>query len=98
MCDYSLHAFATRPAEVGETLVSTKSALLLREALRALVTRKSLSAFVPGPRSHSKRMPKRTGWYFEKRLAIDWRGFAKSIPKNLMCIMTLSNSLPARSF
>jgi hypothetical protein len=24
MCDYSLHAFATRPAEVGETLVSTK--------------------------------------------------------------------------
>jgi hypothetical protein len=24
MCDYSLHAVATRPAEVGETLVSTK--------------------------------------------------------------------------
>jgi hypothetical protein len=24
MCDYSLHAFATRPAEVAETLVSTK--------------------------------------------------------------------------
>jgi hypothetical protein len=24
MCDYSLHAFATRPAEAGETLVSTK--------------------------------------------------------------------------
>jgi hypothetical protein len=24
MCDYSLHAVATRPAEIGETLVSTK--------------------------------------------------------------------------
>jgi hypothetical protein len=24
MCDYSLHAVATRPAEVAETLVSTK--------------------------------------------------------------------------
>ncbi len=24
MCDYSLHAVATRPAEVGEALVSTK--------------------------------------------------------------------------
>jgi hypothetical protein len=24
MCDYSLHAVATRPAEVGETLVSTR--------------------------------------------------------------------------
>jgi hypothetical protein len=24
MCDYSLHAVATRPAEVGETVVSTK--------------------------------------------------------------------------
>ena len=23
MCDYSLHAIASRPAEVGETLVST---------------------------------------------------------------------------
>ena len=23
MCDYSLHAVATRPAEVGETLIST---------------------------------------------------------------------------
>jgi hypothetical protein len=23
MCDYSMHALATRPAEVGETLIST---------------------------------------------------------------------------
>jgi hypothetical protein len=52
MCDYSLHAVATRPAEVAETLVSTK----FREglgALRARTIRKSRSAFVPGPSSHS---------------------------------------------
>jgi len=41
MCDYSLHAVATRPAKVAETLVSTKfSTGGGRGALRALTIRK----------------------------------------------------------
>ena len=54
MCDYSLHAVATRPAEVAETLVSTKFNLRGLTALRARTIRKSRSAFVPGPSSHSR--------------------------------------------
>jgi hypothetical protein len=42
-------------------------------------------------------MLKRAGWCFEKTLAIDWLGFAKSTPKNLFIITTLSNSLTAQS-
>jgi hypothetical protein len=55
MCDYSLHAVATRPAEVAETLVSTNfSTGTHGTALRARTIRKSRSAFVPGPNSHSR--------------------------------------------
>jgi hypothetical protein len=57
MCDYSLHAVATRPAEVAETLVSTEFST---GTLRALTIRKSRSAFVLGPRSHSRKTFKLT--------------------------------------
>jgi len=40
MCDYSLHAVATRPAKVAEILVSTKFSTGGRGALRALTIRK----------------------------------------------------------
>ena len=49
MCDYSLHAVATRPAEVAETL-SRPTFQPGLTALRARTIRKSRSAFVLGPR------------------------------------------------
>jgi hypothetical protein len=45
MCDYSLHAVATRPAEVAETLVSTNF---------STGTHGFASPDDPGPRSHSR--------------------------------------------
>jgi hypothetical protein len=52
MCDYSLHAVATRPAEVAETLVSTK----FQGGTRGFASPnhpKVAVCFVPGPSSHS---------------------------------------------
>jgi hypothetical protein len=51
MCDYSLHAVATRPAEVAETLVSTNFSTGTHGFASPDESR---SAFVPGPRSHSR--------------------------------------------
>ena len=56
MCDYSLHAVATRPADVAETWVSTNF-IRGHGALRALTIHTSLSAFAPGPRSLSEGCP-----------------------------------------
>ncbi len=41
MCDYSLHAMATRPAEVGETVVTT--------TFRGTSTRGSADGYGPEP-------------------------------------------------
>jgi len=76
MCDYSLHAVTSRPAEVAETLVSTKFQSTTTRGLPARTIRGSPSAFVPGPRSPSRMTCVPTGYCFARTSAIGWRGFA----------------------
>jgi hypothetical protein len=97
MCDYSLHAVATRPAEVAETLVSTKFHATTR-GFASPNDRRGAVCLRPGTEVAFEKDAQTDRMVFRKRLALDWLGFAKSIRKNLKCIMTLSNSPMARSF
>jgi hypothetical protein len=53
MCDYSLHAVATRPAEVAETLFSTKFQTRGTRGFASPNNRKVAVCLVPGPNWHS---------------------------------------------
>lgn len=48
MCDYSLHAVASRPAKVGETLVSTSFAKTLTRGFAAANEREVAICLLPG--------------------------------------------------
>ena len=76
MCDYSLHAVATRPAEVADTLISAKFQLRQLVALRAQITCTSRFASVRDEIA-SRRTFKLTVCCFARTSAIDWRDFAK---------------------
>src|ERR1700719_371711 len=75
MCDYSLHAVATRPAEVAETLVSTKFKSTTTRGLRARAIRRLRSAFVQEPSSHSRMTFKPAVSCFGRKSAIGWARF-----------------------
>jgi hypothetical protein len=50
MCDYSLHAVASRPAKVGETLVATT---FYGTSTRGFAAKEAPAVCFPGPNSHS---------------------------------------------
>ena len=72
MCDYSLHAVATRPAQVAETLVSTK--------FRASVTRGFAS---PDNRQVAVCLRPGTEIAFEKDAQTDGMAFRKNLGDRL---------------
>jgi hypothetical protein len=77
MCDYSLHAVATRPAEVADTLISAK---FQSTTTRGFASPDNLHVAVclrPGTEIASRRTFKLTVCCFARTSAIDWRDFAK---------------------
>jgi hypothetical protein len=93
MCDYSLHAVATRPADVAETLVSTD----FSTGTRGFASPDNPQVAVclrPGTEIAFEKDAQTDGMMFRKSVG---DRFAKSTPTDLTSITTLSNSRTARS-
>ena len=77
MCDYSLHAVATRPAEVAETLVSTSFSIGTL-GFASPDDPKVAVCLRPGTEIAFENDVQTDGMMFRKKTsAMDWRAFAK---------------------
>ena len=56
MCDYSLHLVTSRPAKVGDKLVSTKFTNSITRGSPQSENQTWQCAFFPAPSSHSRTM------------------------------------------
>ena len=90
MCDYSLHAVETRPAEVAETLVSTK--------FKSTTTRGFASPDNPQVAVCLRPGTKPAVSCFVRKSAIGWHGFDRLASTSRPAIMTHWNSQMVRSF
>jgi hypothetical protein len=97
MCDYSLHAVQSRPAKIGEKLVSTSSGshrppvLLHRTIVRLQFVYCRVRNWLSTRKSGSI-----TDGFGPRKLAFEWRAFVKSIHVFRIAIMMRSNFLTER--
>ena len=83
MCDYSLHAVASRPAEIGETLGTTYFRGTQTRGFANVNERHVAVCLLPGRNWHSKRMLNTEAVGLEpKRSVTAWRNSAKSTPRS----------------
>jgi hypothetical protein len=68
MCDYSLHAVATRPAEVAETLVSTKFRASVTRGFASPDNRQVAVCLRPGTEIAFEKDAQTVGMVFRKNL------------------------------
>jgi hypothetical protein len=100
MCDYSLHAIASRPAEVGETIVST---CFRGSSTRGFASPKELGVAVcllPGTElAFEKDVKCHGGWFRWRTVEYNVAKFCKIDPKVLISItMRLRSQMAARSW
>jgi hypothetical protein len=98
MCDYSLHAVATRPAEVAETLVSTKFQTAGTRGFASPNSPKVAVCLRPGTELAFEHDVQTGGMMFRKSIGARLARFRQIDTENLTNITTLSNSRTARSF
>lgn len=85
MCDYSLHAVASRPARIGETLVSTKFPMTVTRGFAAEGEPNVAVCVLPG-----------TELAFEREVAFDGAIFRKRVHHNVARFRTLDLDNPNR--
>jgi hypothetical protein len=83
MCDYSLHAVATRPAKVGETLVTTTFRGTSTRGFASVDDRETAVCLLPGTElAFEKNVQYDHGWIWPKTIAFKVGKFG-SIEKNV---------------
>jgi len=78
MCDYSLHAVSSRPAEVAETLVSTKFRSTTTRGFANPDNPTVAVCLRPGTEIALRRMSERVVFCFGEKFRRGWLGFGRS--------------------
>ena len=83
MCDYSMHAIASRPAKVGETLVSTDFRGSCTRGFPAQKKRTSRFCLLPGTELVFEQNVRHRGrWFGSKNVPFSVAQFCKLNPEN----------------
>ena len=98
MCDYSLHAFATRPAEVAETLVSTKFRGSTTRGFTSPNDAQVAVCLLPGTEIAFEKDAQTKGTLFRKKVGDRLARFRQIDTEKRQVQHELSDSLMARSF
>ena len=81
MCDYSLHAIASRPAEVGETLISTNFRGVSTLGFASPAEEGVAVCLLPGTElAFEKNVKYRAGWFRSHSLNFNVAKFCKISP------------------
>jgi len=94
MCDYSLHAVQSRPAKVGEKLVSTSFRMASTSGFAPRDNREIAVCLLPGTElAFEEEVSTIIGGFGPKKPDSGWRAFARSTCISPITTMTHSNSL-----
>ena len=82
MCDYSMHAIASRPGKVGETLVSTDFRGSCTRGFASAEETEVAVCLLPGELAFEQNVRHRGRWFKYKKVPFNVAQFCKLNPEN----------------
>jgi hypothetical protein len=84
MCDYSLHAVASRPTKIGETLVSTRFRGTPSRGFASIAEKRVAVCLLPGTElAFEANVKRRSSWFRSKIVGFNVAKFSKIDPETL---------------